>query len=263
MLHGEKKEGTFVEHLEELRWAIIRSVISVTLLFPLAFYFSDPMIERLIRHFCPAGLTLRYFSPIEPFMVKLKLSFFLALFIAAPYVLRQAWGFVAPGLYLKEKRFAGGLLICSWFLFLAGGVFALLAILPMIMQFSLGFQTPYLEAAIGFEQFISLVVMLMLGFATMFQFPAGIFILIKSGIVSLQRIKSLRSFILVGIMVVSAILTPPDAISQLMMGVPTYLLFELGLLLASMTGLSGELPDTGEEKKALEEKSEKFEDPKS
>lgn len=262
MLHGEKKEGTFVEHLEDLRWALIRSVVSVVLLFPLTFYFSDPLIERLIRHFCPVGLTLRYFSPVEPFMVKLKLAFFLAIFIAAPYVLRQAWGFVAPGLYLKEKSFAGWLLVCSWILFIAGGTFALFAILPVIMQFSLGFQTPYLEAAIGFEQFISLVVMLMLGFAVMFQFPAGVFLLVKSGIVSLQRIKSLRAFILVGIMIVSAVLTPPDAISQLMMGIPTYLLFELGLFIASMAGLSGERPDAGEEKDALEKKSEKEEDTK-
>ena len=233
MLAGEHKEGTFVEHLEDLRWAIIRALVSVVLVYPVAYYLSDSLINLLVTEFCPAGMKLRYFSPVEPLLVRLKMSLYLSLFVCMPYLLRQAWGFIAPGLYSREKALAGWLLLSGWLLALLGCAFAMFLIFPLVMQFSLGFQTEYLEAAIGIDQFTGLFGMLMLGFAVMFQFPAGVFLLVRSGLVSLERIKSMRAIIFVAILIVSAILTPPDVVSQLMMGVPTYLLFELGLLAAA------------------------------
>ncbi|MDD2999063.1 MAG: twin-arginine translocase subunit TatC [Candidatus Riflebacteria bacterium] len=235
MLQGENKNGTFTEHLEELRWALIRSLVSITVIFPLAFLFSDDITTLAIRHFCPPGLTLRYFSPIEPLMVKLKMSLYIAIFVAAPYVLRQAWNFMAPGLYAAEKSFAGWLLLFSWLLFAGGSAFALIVILPVIMSFSLKMQTPYLEAAIGFDQFTALIGMLTLAFGIMFQWPTAIFMAVKTGLTSVDKLKSLRAIIFVIILIISAILTPPDVFSQLMMAIPTYLLFEVGLLVASLT----------------------------
>ncbi len=234
MLQGEHKEGSVVEHLEELRWAIIRSLLSVLLLFPVAFYFSDQLTGALVGRLCPAGLKLRYFSPVEPLFVQLKMSLYLAICVAAPYILRQIWGFVAPGLYSAEKRFAGLLLLISCLLFAVGAAFSLFVILPVVMTFSIGFQTSYLEAAIGFEQFINLTGMLSIAFGAMFQCPAVVFILIRTGVVSIERITSLRSVIIVVILVISAILTPPDVFSQLMMAIPTWLLFEIGLLAARL-----------------------------
>lgn len=234
MLQGENKVGSFVDHLEELRWALIRAVISVVLLFPVAYLFSDQLNSTLVSSFCPVGLKLRYFSPIEPLLVKLKMSLYLSMCVAAPYILRQAWGFLAPGLYHGEKKFAGWLLLVSCILFAAGGAFALFAILPVVMAFSLGFQTPWLEAAIGFEQFISLIGMMVLAFGLMFQFPAAVVLLVRTGAVSIERLGSLRSYVFVAILIISAILTPPDVFSQMMMAVPTYLLFELGLLAARL-----------------------------
>ncbi|PKL42452.1 MAG: twin-arginine translocase subunit TatC, partial [Candidatus Riflebacteria bacterium HGW-Riflebacteria-2] len=116
MLNGERKEGTFVEHLEDLRWAIIRSLVSVVIIFPVAYYLSDSLIEWLVADFCPAGMKLRYFSPVEPLLVQLKMALYLSIFICVPYILRQAWGFIAPGLYEREKKSAGWLLLCSWLL---------------------------------------------------------------------------------------------------------------------------------------------------
>lgn len=232
LLAGDQKEGTFVEHLEDLRWTIIRSLVCVALMFPVAFYLSDSITEWLVAYFCPAGMKLRYFSPIEPLLVQLKMSLYLALFISTPYLLRQIWSFLAPGLYLREKTVAGWLLLSSWLLAILGGAFAMFVIFPLVMQFSLGFQTVYLEAAIGISQFTGLFGMLMLGFAVMFQFPAGVFLLVRAGIVSLALVKSQRAVVFVAIMIVSAILTPPDVVSQMLMGIPTYLLFELGLLAA-------------------------------
>ena len=234
MLQGERKEGSLVDHLEELRWAIIRALLSVVAIFPVAYYFSDALTELLLRHLCPSDLKLRYFSPVEPLFVKLKMSLYLSGLVAAPYVLRQIWGFVAPGLYLREKRFAGFLLSASCLLFVAGVAFSLWFILPLVMTFSVGFQTPYLEAAIGFEQFVSLVGLLAIGFGIMFQCPALVFVLIYTGIVSLERVVALRPVILVAILVISALLTPPDVFSQLMMAIPTWLLFEAGVLLARL-----------------------------
>jgi len=234
LLAGEQKEGTFVEHLEELRWAIIRSLVSVVLIYPAAYYLSDSLIDWLVADFCPAGMKLRYFSPVEPLLVRLRVSLYLSLFICMPYLMRQAWAFIAPGLYAREKAAAGWLLLSSWLLALLGGAFSMFFIFPLVMQFSLGFQTSYLEAAIGIAQFTELYGMLMLGFAVMFQFPAGVFLLVRTGLVSLDRIKSLRAIIFTAIFIVSAILTPPDVVSQLMMGIPTYLLFEIGLLFAAL-----------------------------
>lgn len=236
MLQGQHKEGSIVEHLEDLRWAIIRALLSVLLVFPLAYYFSDQLTDLLVGRLCPAGLKLRYFSPVEPLLVKLKMSMYLGIFVAAPYILRQAWGFVSPGLYSTEKRLAGILLMISCLLFAAGAGFALVFILPVVMTFSVGFQTSYLEAAIGFEQFINLVGMLAISFGAMFQCPAVVFILIRTGVVSVERVASLRSVIIVVILVISAVLTPPDVFSQMMMAIPTWLLFELGLLAARLFG---------------------------
>ncbi|MDD3148410.1 MAG: twin-arginine translocase subunit TatC, partial [Candidatus Riflebacteria bacterium] len=213
MLQGEHKDGSVIEHLEELRWALIRSLLSVAVLFPVAFYFSDRITAVLVEKMCPVGFKLRYFSPVEPFLVQLKMAAFIAIFIAAPYILRQAWGFIAPGLYGPEKRFAGFLLLLSCILFAGGAAFALVAILPVIMTFSTGFQTAYLEAAIGFEQFISLAGMLALAFGAMFQCPAIVFVLVKTGLVTVERIIVLRPVIIVVILVISAILTPPDVFS--------------------------------------------------
>ncbi len=236
MLQGEHKEGSIVDHLEELRWAIIRALISITVLFPVTFHYSEMLTGLLIDKLCPAGLKLRYFSPVEPLFVQMKMAFYLAVFIATPYILRQIWGFVAPGLYGNEKRVAGLLLLISCLLFAAGTIFSLTVILPVIMSFSVGFQTSYLEAAIGFEQFINLAGLLSLSFGIMFQCPALTFILVRAGIVSADRISALRPFIVVAIFVVSAVLTPPDVVSQIMMALPTWLLFESGLLAARLFG---------------------------
>lgn len=234
MLNGQNKEGTFVEHLDELRWVIIRMLVSICVVFPIIFYFSEDLLELTVKSFCPVGMTLKFFSPVEPLIVKLRLSFYASIFLAAPYLLRQIWSFVAPGLYTRERSVTGWLLFVSWLLLLLGGAFALFVILPLVMSYSVGFESTYLQAAIGIGQFVGLVTMLMLGFGVMFQFPAAVFVVVSTGLVSVEGLKSYRAIVFIAILVISAFLTPPDVFSQLLMGVPTYLLFELGLLAASI-----------------------------
>lgn len=235
MLAGDEKSGSFVEHLDELRWVIIRMVICLAILFPVGFYLSDWLMANLIEHFCPAELKLSYFSPVEPLFVKLKIAMYMALIVGAPYILRQIWSFVAPGLHKSEKKPAAGLLFFSCLLFALGAAFALFAILPMVMTFSIGFQTPYLQPTIGIAQFTSLVGMLIFGFGIVFQLPALVFFLVKAGIMTIERLKGMRALVFVSIFVVSAILTPPDIFSQVLMGLPTYLLFEMSLIAASFS----------------------------
>jgi len=233
LLQGESREGSLFEHLEELRAVILRMLLSVALAFPVLFYFSDGLLALMIKQLCPPGMTLKFFSPIEPFVVQLKIAFYGSIFAMAPYLLGNVWGFVAPALYGRERRVAGWLTFFCWLLFVVGAVFSVLVILPLIMKFSFTFESMYLQAAIGIGQFVGLVFMLIIGFGLMFQFPAGVFVLVLSGLVDIRRLKALRPYILLGIFVVSALLTPPDVFSQIMMGGPTYLLFEIGLLAAS------------------------------
>ncbi|MGM0599278.1 MAG: twin-arginine translocase subunit TatC [Candidatus Rifleibacteriota bacterium] len=233
MLQGETKEGTFVEHLEELRFAILRMLFSLILIYPVVFYYSDFLLENTIKYLCPEGLVLRYFSPVEPLLVKLKLSFYLTIFLDAPYLLKKSWGFMVPGLYSKERSYGGLLLFFSWLLFVIGCLFSLIVMFPMIMSFSVSFQTSYLSPAIGIAQFVGLSMMLMLGFGIMFQFPAVVFLLVLSGILSVKVIRSYRAIVVIAIFFISALLTPADVISQFVMAIPTWLLFEVGILAAS------------------------------
>lgn len=235
MLTGEEREGTIVEHLEELRWVIIRSLLSLLIFIPVVFYFSDRILEFIVVHFCPNSMKLRFFSPIEPLIIKLKLSLYFSLFISLPYISKQIWSFISPALSGKTKTFSIGFVFFSWLLFILGGCFATYLIMPTVMNFSFSFQTTYLEAAIGISQFVNLLVMLVIGFGLMFQFPIAILLFVKAGIVSISKLKSLRSVIIIFIFVISALLTPPDFVSQLLMGIPTYLLFEIGLLIASLS----------------------------
>ncbi|MEW6709316.1 MAG: twin-arginine translocase subunit TatC, partial [Candidatus Riflebacteria bacterium] len=234
MLQGETREGSLLEHLEELRAVILRMLLCISVLFPLLFYFSDSLLKLIVAELCPAGMTLKFFSPVEPLMVQLKIAFYGAIFVGAPYLLMQVWGFVAPGLYSREKAVAGWLLFSSWLLFALGAAFSLMVILPLVMKFSFTYESVFLQAAIGIGQFVSLIIMLMLGFGLMFQFPVGVFILIVSGIVKIEKIRAARSYIIVAVFIMSALLTPPDVMSQVLMGVPTWLLFEIGLLAASI-----------------------------
>ncbi len=234
MLQGETREGSLLEHLEELRAVILRMLLCVAVLFPLLFHFSESLLKLIVAELCPAGMTLKFFSPVEPLMVQLKIAFYGSIFVGAPYLLMQVWGFVAPGLYSREKAAAGWLLFLSWLLFALGAAFSLMVILPLVMKFSFAYESVFLQAAIGIGQFVSLIIMLMLGFGLMFQFPVGVFVLIVTGIIEIEKIRAARSYIIVAVFIISALLTPPDVMSQALMALPTWLLFELGLLVASI-----------------------------
>lgn len=229
---GKLLDKTFLEHLEDLRKLLIRIIICLAVLFPLAMYFASGLIKFLVLSSCPPGLVLNYFSPLEPVWVEIKTAMAVSIFIAFPYIAFEVWRFVAPGLYKHEKNFVLRLVLVSWMLFIVGVLFCFRFILPLVMQFSMSMASEYLRPIIGLQSFISLLALLLLGFGLMFQFPVAIFLLVRTGLVKLETFRKQRFMMIIIILFLAAVITPtPDMLTQLIMAVPTYFLFELSLLI--------------------------------
>ncbi len=231
----DNPDMSFLEHLEELRNVLFRVGGCLLLLFPVAAYFSQDMIDLLVLYCCPPGFELKYFSPMEPLWVQLKIALLAAIVTGMPYIAWQIWRFIAPGLYERERLLIRRVAAISWLMFILGAVFCLSFILPLMMKFSLELQTKYVQPVIGLESFISMTGLLMLGFGVMFQFPILIYVLIHSGIVEITTVRKKRPYIIVLVLILAAVLTPPDIVSQIMLAVPSYLMFEISLLIASIS----------------------------
>ena len=232
----ELAEGTLISHLLELRGRLLKSTIAICVVFvPLAFFSNDlftlvakPLIDKL-----PEGHSLIATGVVAPFMTPLKLALFAAIFVAMPYVLYQIWAFVAPGLYRHEKRFALPLFASSVVLFYAGTAFAYFIVFPLMFRF-LTMTTPVgVKMMTDISSYLDFIVLLFFAFGLAFETPVATVLLVASGLVSIATMRRNRGYVLLGIFVVAAFLTPPDAISQTAMAVPMYLLYELGILLAA------------------------------
>jgi sec-independent protein translocase protein TatC len=230
-------EGTLVSHLLELRDRLLHSVIAVVICFvPLAFFQNElftliakPLIDQL-----PEGTSLIATSVVSPFMAPLKLSLILALFIAMPYVLYQVWGFVAPGLYKRERRFALPLIVSSIVLFYTGVAFAYYVVFPLMFKF-LASTTPVgVKMMTDIANYLDFVLLLFLAFGIAFEMPVAVVLLVATGLVKLEVLTRNRGYVILGIFIIAAFLTPPDAVSQSFMAIPMYLLYELGIVFARM-----------------------------
>jgi sec-independent protein translocase protein TatC len=228
-------EGTLISHLLELRNRLIRALLVVGVAFmPCAYYsneifefVSQPLIAKLPKdsHLIATTVTSTFTTPF-------KLSFFVALFITIPYVLFQIWAFVAPGLYKHEKRFALPLILSSIILFYVGVVFAYLFVFPVMFEF-FALATPKgVEMMTDINSYLDFTLTMFLAFGVAFEVPIVVVLLVLTGIVPLDKLKGARGYVLIAIFVIAAILTPPDAVSQCIMAVPMYFLYEGGLLMA-------------------------------
>ena len=232
-IETKDSEQTFIQHLEALRSMLIHSVAAVAVLTPAGFYLAPKFIDFLIKNSLPQGIAkLHYFSPMEVFVIQLKAGLVIAFVLAFPYVVLQVRKFILPALYEHERKFLGLLVVLATGLFVFGAVFCVFVIMPLIMNFSAAFATSQLEATLGLSSFINLSAGLMLAFGLMFQIPLAVLTGIKFGLVSVDMLKNARPYIIVGILILAAIFTPPDIVSQLMLGVPTWLLFEAGVFAA-------------------------------
>jgi len=228
-------EGTLISHLLELRDRLLRALIAVFIIFlPLVFFSNDlftfvarPLIEKL-----PEGTSLIATSVVAPFMTPLKLALIAAIFVAMPYVLYQVWGFVAPGLYRREKRFALPLFASSVVLFYAGVAFAYFIVFPLMFAFLTTTTPEGVRMMTDISSYLDFTLLLFFAFGIAFEVPVAVVLLASTGLVKVETLKKNRGYVLLGIFVVAAFLTPPDAISQSFMAVPMYILYELGILFA-------------------------------
>ncbi len=225
-----------VYHLSELRKTLLNIIVCIIILFPLGYLLAPYIIDFIIKwSFSYQNTQLNFFSPMEVFLLNLKIGFVFSFVFGFPYVIYQIWKFILPALYDKEKKFLKAAVFCSSFLFILGAAICIVFVLPLIIRFSMSFATEQIKPVLGISNFLGLSGWLILAFGLMFQFPIAIYFLVKFDIVSIDNLKQKRPYVIIMLLLVAALLTPPDVISQLLLFVPTYLLFELGIIFARLT----------------------------
>ncbi len=226
----EDQDESLILHLTALRSTLIKCFVALGIgLIPM--FFVAPFCMNWLTKIMIGNndVSLNFFSPAEVFILQIKIAVVLDLLICFPYIARQIWNFILPALYDNEKKFIKSIVLTSSTLFITGVLFCIYFILPLLINFGISFSTDNIKAVFGISNIISLALWLSVVFGLMFQFPLITYSLIRSGITSYEAVKSKRPYILVGILIIAALLTPPDVISQLMLATPTYLLFEISL----------------------------------
>ncbi|NBS16569.1 MAG: twin-arginine translocase subunit TatC [Gammaproteobacteria bacterium] len=230
-------EQPFIAHLVELRDRLIRSIVVVGLLFGgLSFWANDLyalLAGPLTRHL-PPGAQMIAIGVASPFLAPLKLTLFVALVLGVPYLLYQAWAFIAPGLYQHEKKLALPLLVASIVLFYGGMAFAYFVVFPLIFQFMVMTAPKGVAVMTDINQYMDFVLTLFIAFGVSFQVPIATILLVVSGLVTRESIADKRPYAIVFAFVIGAVLTPPDVVSQTLMAVPIWILFELGLIFSRL-----------------------------
>ena len=228
-------EGTLISHLLELRDRLLRATVAVAILSIPCVIYADQLFEFIARPLMqklPSGASMIATNVIAPFMAPFKLAIVAAVFVAMPYVLYQAWAFVAPGLYRHEKRFALPLLLSSIALFYGGVAFAYYAVFPAIFAFFATTGPHGVLMMTDINNYLDFVLMLFFAFGIAFEVPVATVLLVLTGMVKVETLASNRGYVLIGIFVIAAFLTPPDAISQCIMAIPMYLLYEIGIVMS-------------------------------
>jgi sec-independent protein translocase protein TatC len=244
------EEESFFSHLIELRDRIIRSLIVVLILFGVCFYFSSDIMRFLsqpLMSALPAGSAPIVTDVAAQFFAQTKVAFLTALLLALPWVLYQAWSFVAPGLYEHEKRFALPLIVSSVFFLCTGIGFAYLFVLPAAYKFFISFVAPTgATVQQNLKDYWDFTLAIFFGFGLTFEVPVVEMLLVKLGMVTQTQLREARRYVIVGAFIVAAVLTPPDALSQFMLAVPLVLLYELGIWLAGFITARSRAPKTDE-----------------
>lgn len=239
------QQDTFISHLVELRERVMRALLAVLGVFVLLFLWpgSGPIYDFLaapLMHALPEGTRMIATGVITPFMVPMKVTALLAFLVALPYVLYQAWAFVAPGLYEHEKKLAAPIIVASTLLFLIGVAFCYYFVFGTVFKFINDFAPKSITPAPDIEAYFTFVITMFLAFGLTFEIPIVVIILVRAGVVSVEKLKEVRPYVIVGAFVVAAVVTPPDVLSQFMLAVPMCLLYEVGLFLARFIGRGAE-----------------------
>jgi sec-independent protein translocase protein TatC len=248
----DEKQETFISHLIELRSRLLRSIVAVVVVLLALFPFARQIYAVLaapLLHALPQGATMIATDVTGTFLVPLKVTLMTAFLVALPYVLWQVWAFVAPGLYKHEKRLALPVLVSSFVCFLAGMSFAYFAVFPIAFGFFAGYTPAGVTMMTDIDKYLSFVLTMFIAFGITFETPVVVVVLVRFGVVPLEKLRAIRPYVIVGAFVVGAIFTPPDVVSQMLLAIPLWLLYEIGLLLARFVARSrpagDEVTDTG------------------
>ncbi|MCC6611612.1 MAG: twin-arginine translocase subunit TatC [Burkholderiales bacterium] len=233
----ESPQDTFISHLVELRDRLLRSLIAIGVVFIALFIYpgpgtiydllAAPMVAQL-----PAGTKMIATGVVSPFGTPVKVTAMAAFLLVLPYVLYQAWAFVAPGLYRHERRLALPLVITSTLLFFAGIAFCYFFVFGRVFKFIATFAPKSITPAPDIEQYLSFVLTMFMAFGVTFEVPVVLIVLVRMGIVQVEKLKEFRPYFIVGAFIVAAVVTPPDVVSQLALAIPMCLLYELGIIMA-------------------------------
>lgn len=244
-------EESFISHLVELRDRLVKSMYGLGIACaalmlwpgPSAIYdfLAQPMLASL-----PAGSKMIATGVISPFLVPMKVTLLVAFMLALPWILYQIWAFVAPGLYTHEKRLVAPLVISSSVLFLCGVAFCYFLVFGRVFKFINEFAPTSISVAPDIENYLDFIISMCLAFGVTFEVPVVVVVLVRMGLVPLEKLKAIRSYVIVGAFVIAAIVTPPDIVSQFSLAIPMWVLYELGLLLAPMFVRATQAPVTDE-----------------
>lgn len=235
---AQQHEETFMSHLIELRSRLLRAVSAVLVVFVILFIYPGPsaiydVLAQPMLASLPQGTRMIATGVITPFMVPVKVTLLAAFLLALPYVLYQAWAFVAPGLYAHEKKLALPLITSSTGLFMAGMAFCYFVVFRTVFHFIAGFAPESITPAPDIEAYLNFVMTMFLAFGVTFEVPVAVVLLASTGVVDVKKLREIRGYVIVGAFVIAAVVTPPDVLSQFMLAVPLCLLYEVGILLAA------------------------------
>ncbi|UCB54518.1 MAG: twin-arginine translocase subunit TatC [Thiotrichales bacterium] len=231
----DNKEQSLLDHLIELRDRLLRMVVAVLVLFLVLFPFSEQIftvVAQPLLALMPEGTSMIATSVTSPFLVPFKLVLLVAVLLAVPYLLHQLWAFVAPGLYSHEKRLAAPLLISSVMLFYCGIAFAYFVVFPLLFAFFIAVAPEGVAVMTDIGQYLDFIIAIFFAFGIAFEVPVATFLLILAGATTADNMAKKRPYIIVGAFVIGMMLTPPDVISQSLLAVPMWALFEIGLIMS-------------------------------
>lgn len=239
---------SFIAHLVELRSRLLNAVVAVLLVFFCLFPWASDLYTLLAQPLLaklPKGGQMIATDVTTPFFVPLKVALMAAFLIALPYILYQIWRFVAPGLYAHEKRLVWPLIIASTILFFCGMGFAYFVVFPVVFGFITASAPQGVAVMTDIDKYLSFVLTMFMAFGITFQVPVAVVLLVRMGFVTVAKLREIRPYAVVGAFVIGAIFTPPDVVSQLMLAIPLWLLYEAGIVVASWLKPPVKVADAG------------------
>jgi len=239
-------QDTFISHLMELRDRLLRAILAILVVFLCLFPWAKDLYTLLAQPLLavlPQGGQMIATDVVGVFLVPVKVALLVAFVIALPYVLYQIWAFVAPGLYVHEKRLVVPLIITSSLLFIAGMAFAYFLVFPVVFKFMASIAPEGVAWMTDIDKYLTFSLTMFVAFGVTFEVPVAVVLLVRMGFVSIAKLKEIRPYVIVGAFVIGAVFTPPDVISQLMLAIPLWILYEIGIVAARLLGK----PDSAKE----------------